>query len=86
MRAFYDTEECVCKISVISIFQNIQQDDFEIKLFISMIFRQSNQSLIVYWVRDLSTHCIFLGLKFLVRNEEKDEIPCQGMRKIQGIF
>ena len=32
------------------------------------------------------THCIFLGLKFLVRNEEKDEIPCQGMRKIQGIF
>ena len=29
---------------------------------------------------------IFLGLKFLVRNEEKDEIPCQGMRKIQGIF
>ena len=32
------------------------------------------------------THRIFLGLKFLVRNEEKDEIPCQGMRKIQGIF
>ena len=34
----------------------------------------------------MGTHCIFLGLKFLVRNEEKDEIPCQGMRKIQGIF
>ena len=33
-----------------------------------------------------TTHCIFLGLKFLVRNKEKDEIPCQGMRKIQGIF
>ena len=32
------------------------------------------------------THCIFLGFKFLVRNKEKNEIPCQGMRKIQGIF
>ena len=27
----------------------------------------------------------FLGFKFLVRNEEKNEIPCQGTRKIQGI-
>ena len=28
----------------------------------------------------------FLGFKFLVRNEEKNEIPCQGTRKIQGKF
>ena len=28
----------------------------------------------------------FLGFKFLVRNEEKNEIPCQGTRKIRGIF
>ena len=27
------------------------------------------------------TYRIFLGFKFLVRNKEKNEIPCQGMRK-----
>ena len=33
-----------------------------------------------------STHGIFLGFWFLVRNEEKNEIPCQGTRKIRGFF
>ena len=33
----------------------------------------------------INTHRIFLGFKFLVRNEEKKEIPCRGTRKIRGI-
>ena len=32
-----------------------------------------------------TTYHHFLGFKFLVRNEEKNEIPCRGTRKIQGI-
>ena len=31
------------------------------------------------------THAIFLGFFFLARNEEKNEIPCRGTRKIRGI-
>ena len=34
---------------------------------------------------DIFTHPIFLGFRFLVRNEEKNDIPCQGTRKIRGI-
>ena len=59
---------------------SLSQMGEEGQIFCSELTYQSPNGLII------TTHCIFLGLKFLVRNEEKDEIPCQGMRKIQGIF
>ena len=59
---------------------SLSQMGEEGQIFSSELTYQSPNGLII------TTHCIFLGLKFLVRNEEKDEIPCQGMRKIQGIF
>ena len=40
----------------------------------------------VKWNWFTDTHSNFLGFKFLVRNEEKNEIPCQGTRNIRGIF
>ena len=55
MRAFYDTEECVCKIWVISIFQNIQQDHFEI-LHISSLKK---------WKKNVLNGCACEGIQTL---------------------
>ena len=43
------------------------------------------EHLMIEYREVISTHGIFLGFWFLVRNEEKNEIPCRGTRKIRGI-
>ena len=62
----------------------MKQEDFP-KVEID-VFKPLNPIIDTFLGSDISTHRYSLGFQFLVRNEGKNGIPHEEMRKIRGIF